>query len=109
MTEEIKLDFSQWHPLDHWPGSARCRGFFGGWPHHLRIAWLYHRKWQLQSFLLRHSLCLIGRHTYRIWVMGGKYPFKPDATAKFIAVCFGCNKERPATKEEVAEQWQIEI
>lgn len=52
------LDFSEFHPLDHWPGSARCHEFFGGWRHHLRITWAFRRKPQL----LAATRCRLGWH-----------------------------------------------
>lgn len=59
-----ELDFSQFHPLDHWPGSARCRSLYGGWRNHLRMAWDY--KWS--GDLRSHTLCRIGRHRWgRTW------------------------------------------
>jgi hypothetical protein len=36
-----KLDFSIWHPLDHWPGSPYCQSLYGGWRRHLQLAWDY--------------------------------------------------------------------
>jgi hypothetical protein len=56
--EDVQLDFSQWHPLDHWSGTARCRTLYGGWRWHLRIAWEF--KWRGQ--LRTHTLCKLGRH-----------------------------------------------
>jgi hypothetical protein len=52
------LDFSQFHPLDHWPGSAYCRGLYGSWRNHLKMAWGYRWRPQLRSW----TLCRIGRH-----------------------------------------------
>ena len=34
---EPKLDFSQWHPLDHWAFTKYCRTFHGKGFHHLRL------------------------------------------------------------------------
>jgi hypothetical protein len=53
-----KLDFSEFHPLDHWPGSAYCRSLPGGTRNHLDMAW--HYKWR--GILAAETLCRIGRH-----------------------------------------------
>lgn len=52
------LDFSQFHPLDHWPGDQRCRTLPGGLRNHLALAW--HYKWS--SSLAVATLCRIGLH-----------------------------------------------
>lgn len=58
-----KIDFSQWHPLDHWPFTSRCRSFHGGGRHHIKITWEFRRKDDLHR-----PLCKLGRHRYAwIW------------------------------------------
>lgn len=54
----MQLDFSQFHPLDHWPGSAYCRSLPGGTRNHLKMTWSYRRRPMLASW----TLCRIGRH-----------------------------------------------
>lgn len=65
----MKLDFSQWHPLDHRPGGARCRGFHGGWRHHLILAWQFQRREQVLAPLYRLILCPLGRHDEVVWYL----------------------------------------
>lgn len=54
------LDFSIWHPLDHWPYSERCSMFYGGGYHHLKIAWQL--KWS--DWLAARTWCKLGRHEF---------------------------------------------
>jgi hypothetical protein len=53
-----KLDFSEFHPLDHSPGGRRRRQLPGGLRNHLHLAWTF--KWSEQ--LRRATLCRMGRH-----------------------------------------------
>lgn len=50
------LDFSIFHPLDHWPGSPYCRTWPGGWRRHLKLAWEH--KWHAAT------LCRLGWHKW---------------------------------------------
>ncbi|HEX4395453.1 MAG TPA: hypothetical protein VH084_28565 [Mycobacterium sp.] len=87
----MQLDFSQFHPLDHWPGSAYCRGLYGGTRNHLSMTWSYRRKDQL----LAATLCKIGRHRWRnVWEgrPGERRPWK-DRPADFEA-CRSCGQRR---------------
>lgn len=36
-----QLDFSLFHPLDHWIWERRCREFYGGWQRHTYLWWTY--------------------------------------------------------------------
>lgn len=105
----MRLDFSQWHPLDHWPGTKRCQEHYGGWKHHLVIAWDFHRKDQVISWLWR-PLCLFGKHRMQIWcrTMDPVDLFKPSADDQYTAIC-GCGYSRPATRQEIAEKWKVEM
>jgi hypothetical protein len=58
-----ELDFSDFHPIDHYPGTAYCRSLPGGFRRHLSLAWEF--KWP--QALGRATLCRIGRHR---WVQG---------------------------------------
>ena len=59
-----KLDFSQFHPLDHFPASRRCRSLPGGWRNHLKMAWDF--KWSRE--LAYYTRCKLGYHRYgRAW------------------------------------------
>lgn len=43
----MKLDFSEYHPLDH--SLRRCRGYYGGRRTHLSYWWMYFGKSALRS------------------------------------------------------------
>jgi len=38
-----EIDFSVWHPLDHWAFSSYCWSFHGGGFHHLKLWWEFQR------------------------------------------------------------------
>lgn len=59
----MQLDFSQFHPLDHFPGTRRCRSLPGGTRNHLALDWQYRRMHALRAV----TLCKVGRHS---WVGG---------------------------------------
>jgi len=76
-----KVDFSQFHPLDHWPGTARCRGFYGGTRNHLSMAWDF--KWRAE--IKHHTKCRLGLHeVVQAWRMG------PNPAT--FTVCRNCSK-----------------
>jgi hypothetical protein len=58
-----KLDFSEFHPLDHWPFTAYCRSRPGGTRRHLKYTWEFRRRDQLLApwHWLR---CRTGRHQF---------------------------------------------
>lgn len=89
----MKIDFSQFHPLDHWPGTARCRASYGGWRHHLHIAWVYRRRDEVVNAALtpiQLVRCRLGRHhTYRYH---GPHGFRVG--------CTHCSFKRPARADE---------
>jgi hypothetical protein len=76
-----ELDFSGFHPIDHYPGTGRCRSLPGGFRRHLDLAWEF--KWPQQ--LGRATWCRIGRHK---WV---------DGWAKDVpcSLCRNCWKIKP--------------
>jgi hypothetical protein len=55
-----ELDFSEFHPIDHLPATARCRSLPGGTRRHISLAWDY--KWPTQ--IKRATLCRLGRHQW---------------------------------------------
>ena len=57
-----KLDFSVFHPLDHWVGSAYCRTFYGGGRRHLSLWWDYQAELLRPTNALARAGCLFGRH-----------------------------------------------
>lgn len=73
-----KLDFSQFHALDHWPWQCRRRsqewaatssdgkGMYGGAWVHLKYAWQYRRRDEVVGWL-RKPLCRRGRHAWIEW------------------------------------------
>lgn len=65
-----KLDFSIYHPLDHWLWEARCREHYGGWQRHLDLAWHYHWKPELVWWIERplyFVVCRFGHHKLETW------------------------------------------
>lgn len=51
-----KIDFSEFHPLDH--NLLQCRGYPGGWRTHLKFRWEFF----VAPALERQTFCRIGRH-----------------------------------------------
>lgn len=56
-----KLDFSEFHPLDH--SVLRCNGFPGGRRRHLEYRWSY----QWSESVKRWTLCVAHRHQWTTW------------------------------------------
>lgn len=103
----MKFDFSQYHPLDHWPGTSRCRQHYGGWRNHLVIAWDFHRREQVYGWFARWTTCPLGRHKWRVWRAvhrpDGEGPLVPreiGAPGDYTAVCAYCHRRRTATEDE---------
>jgi hypothetical protein len=57
-----KLDFSEFHPLDHRPFDARCRSLPGGGRRHLELWWVY--KADVPSKIKRVTHCSRGKHHF---------------------------------------------
>ena len=109
MTKENRYDFSIWHPLDHWPGTRRCRSFYGGWRRHLVIAWQFHRRDQVVGLFTKQTTCRLGYHKIDVWVLTSTpIGSQPLPTDRFTAVCRYCRTRRPATRQEIAEKWKVE-
>jgi hypothetical protein len=90
----MEFDFSQFHPLDHWPGTRDCRSFYGGTRNHLKMTWSYRRKPELRSY----TVCLIGLHRWRgVWSVReeerGQWKAWKNRPADFEA-CGDCGKSR---------------
>lgn len=81
-----ELDFSEFHPLDHWPGCGYCRSLPGGVRNHLALAWAY--KWP--DLLARRTRCRVGWHR---WVRGwrGEVP---------LMLCAFCWVPRPSGDDD---------
>lgn len=88
-----KLDFSQFHPLDHWPLSKRCREHYGGFRNHVKLVWCY--KWNIEGWIKEHiTHCPWGRHCYRPWfrAAGGI----PGGEMKYAGrTCIWCHDDMP--------------
>lgn len=81
MRSEIRsIDFSIWHPLDHWPWEKRCREHHGGPRNHLKLTWEYRRK----PWLLMHTICKVGIHLHEGTVVDRPYG-KPNGR-----ICMDC-------------------
>lgn len=100
--EHVKrLDFSQFHPLDHWPFEHRCGQFYGGGFHHLKIAWQYRRKEQLIHWIWKTlRLCRPLGHQWVVFHQRDR---------GFFATCFPCGARREATSEEVKRFGRVPI
>jgi hypothetical protein len=73
-----KLDFSQYHPLDH--SVWECKGYPGGRRRHLAYRWDF----QWRDRLRGQTLCRAGRHApVQWWSKGGKAG----------VTCRGCYKD----------------
>lgn len=67
---ESNLDFSMFHPSDHWPWEPRCREFYGGWRYHIKIAWTYRWKPEIRWWAWRPYYliaCRLGFHSWETW------------------------------------------
>jgi hypothetical protein len=93
-----KIDFSEFHPLDHWPWQRRCWSrqpqgsysapFKGGPWHHLKLTWQQYRRHQLARLLwwrwIQKYRCPRGVHRTVIW-----YHVGPTYSG-FIRTCNYC-------------------
>lgn len=103
----MKFDFSQFHPLDHWPYSPRCHEFYGGGRHHLRLAWDIRRRDEVIGVFARFTTCLIGNHKWRVWKRG-RGPLSAvigqnrvlGEPGDYFAACAYCDARRTATEDE---------
>jgi hypothetical protein len=87
-----KLNFSQFHPLDHYPFEKRCWEFYGGPVTHIQYGWQF--KWK--SDIRAHTRCRIGWHKWTTWrrrVHPGVPRSESDEWISYIA-CGDCMKKR---------------
>jgi hypothetical protein len=82
-----ELDFSEFHPLDHWPAGQRCRSLPGGTRNHLDLAWTY--RWSPR--LRAATKCRIGRHH---WVQAWQ---RTESGSETFTACSDCGKRRDAS------------
>jgi hypothetical protein len=92
----MRLDFSEFHPLDHWPATARCRSLPGGAVRHLRYAWVFRRREQAMTPLYKLLRCPLGRHAEQIW-----YCHLADGTKQIIPSCRYCDWTRLPSEAEI--------
>jgi len=95
-----KLDFSGFHPLDHWPWEQRCWSrqvqpgwstpFYGGPLHHLKIAWEYRRRDEIFGLLHKYLLCRFDKH-----MMTECWDSKTNKFSEFCAACGGNRRTLP--------------
>lgn len=105
---EKRLDFKQFHPLDHWPWERRCWSrkarpgwktpFYGGPLYHLRIAWEYKHRENLIDWWHRLVLCRLGHHRMTI----AKYPRQK----RRVRLCHSCGN--PSVTQELPWRAQID-
>jgi hypothetical protein len=84
-----KLDFSMWHPLDHYPLSKRCREHYGGFHNHMNLLWKY--KWDVPATIKKITHCVWGKHHPGPW-------WKANAAKELIyagQICRWCMKDLP--------------
>jgi|SRR6266699_2385542 len=105
--EKPKLDFSQFHPLDHWPWERRCWSkeiqpgwetpFYGGPRHHLKIAWEYKYRDYLLIHLHKNLLCHFGKH----YMMKGWNPHEQE----YFESCLACGGNRRTLSPDEVPDW----
>jgi hypothetical protein len=94
----VRIDFSEFHPLDHFPGDARCRSLPGGMARHFYLAWQYQWKETLGYWILWPFFtisCRFGWHRLHTWSWSNPRQFK--------TFCQYCDYSRKATPEEEFE------
>lgn len=98
-----RIDFSQFHPLDHWPGGHYCRSLPGGTRRHLGLTWDHRRRDQLAWPWHRLILCPLGHHRTNVW-----WQARGRRITKATARCDFCPYEREPTPAELAHATAIE-
>lgn len=86
---DAKLDFSRFHPLDHYPWQYMCKDYYGGWRIHMQYWWDLMAK----DLLRKWFLCPLWIHHYQEWwrpnPLGRDHPM---VSAGFM--CSGCGKQK---------------
>jgi hypothetical protein len=83
-----KLDFSEFHPLDH--SLWECRDYPGGRRTHLEYRWQFQWKDKLHEL----TLCRVGRHKWTEWYGPGK---------QSGVCCQSCYKDEDLGVQKMAE------
>lgn len=72
-----KLDFSEFHPLDHHILDPVCWGWAGGIPRHISLWWDYQFSWPWQPIFAKracdkglHEVTVFWRSMPAVWVDG---------------------------------------
>lgn len=60
--DPTQLDFSEFHPLDHYIWEPRCRDHFGGPKRHIQLWWWYKFEYTPEKVWHRWVLCRLDRH-----------------------------------------------
>lgn len=87
-----ELDFSQFHPMDHYLWERRCREHFGGPVNHVKLWWAYKCEYK-PSDLWHKVMCRTGRHH----VTGGQTIMIFGRETTVTRCCCWCRK----TPEEI--------
>lgn len=88
----ISVDFGQYHPLEHWPGTARCRALPGGVRRHLYVAWYFKHRPRIVAPIRRVIYCSRGQHT---WMVGG------TRQGKVFSFCSFCRAKRLPSEHDL--------
>lgn len=97
MSDRMKLDFSQFHPLDHWPASKRCMSLPGGPKNHMSLAWQYKWRDKLVEPWARIFRCSFGKHKFITWTHRSPLTDKINVVPR----CNYCEATRPASEVEI--------
>jgi hypothetical protein len=76
----LKLDFSEFHPLDH--SFLACRGYPGGPRRHFSYDW----EFRVRPWLRARTLCRLGRH-HEVKAWGRKAVGEPWFTWTACSCC----------------------
>lgn len=93
----MEFDFSDYHPLDHWPGTRRCWAHPGGVRRHLWLAWVMGRRDQVARPFRRRLCCPFGWHRWNVWYGTGF----PDGRTRINPMCAYCRAERLPSEHEI--------
>lgn len=93
-----RIDYSKFHPIDHWIWDRCCREYYGGWRTHLTYAWELRRKDELLRPWRRVFCCPFGRHHD---ITGSRMDAETD-TVHVSAHCDVCGRRREVTDAERA-------
>jgi hypothetical protein len=92
-----KLDFSEFHPLDHSIFDPYCWGWYGGIKQHIILWW--HYQLDLDAKIHRTFFCARGKHTKTPYWKGRRFGENVPPTGY---MCTYCEKELIPNAEELA-------